>query len=192
MSPDISEEDATELIENRVKFKLYAAEQHLKNLKKLEQDGSSMQSFKERVCWEMEIEPFLFHIVGVRDSLFVNINNKFELKLEGRDIDFRNIKIMLNYLNEQNLLADIKNFDNSFVELKKFRNQSTHHSLINILFSHSLHENVNTGTGTSDKPKVSIIGGTNKNLELIPFLENGLQKVKGSVEDLIKKEPRLG
>lgn len=30
---DLSEEDATKLIENRVNFKLYAAEQHLNNLK---------------------------------------------------------------------------------------------------------------------------------------------------------------
>ncbi|MFZ0510951.1 MAG: hypothetical protein WAM14_05045, partial [Candidatus Nitrosopolaris sp.] len=104
MSSDISEEEALELIENRVKFKLYAAEQHLKNLKILEQDGSNMQSFKEGVRWEMEIESFLFHIVGVRDSLLININNKLELRLEGRDIDFMNIRIMLNYLNEQNLL----------------------------------------------------------------------------------------
>jgi hypothetical protein len=185
MSIDISEEEALELIENRVKFKLYAAEQHLKNLKILEQDGSNMQSFKERVRWEMEIESFLFHIVGVRDSLLVNINNKLELRLEGRDIDFRNIRIMLNYLNEQNLLTHIKKFDDSFVELKKFRNQSTHHNLINIRFSHSLHENVNTGTGTSDKPKVSLIGDKNKYFELIPFLEISLQKAKEWVQVII-------
>jgi hypothetical protein len=33
MLHDISEEEARELMENRVKFKIYAAEQHLMNLK---------------------------------------------------------------------------------------------------------------------------------------------------------------
>ena len=40
MSQDISEDEAGRLIENRTEFKLYAAKQHLKNLKNLEQDGS--------------------------------------------------------------------------------------------------------------------------------------------------------
>jgi hypothetical protein len=48
MSQGISEDEAGRLIENRMEFKLYAAKQHLKNLKILEQNGSSMLSSKER------------------------------------------------------------------------------------------------------------------------------------------------
>jgi hypothetical protein len=56
MLHDGREEEAIELMENRVKLKLYAAEEHLKNLIILEQNGSNMRFFKERVRWEMEIE----------------------------------------------------------------------------------------------------------------------------------------
>jgi hypothetical protein len=69
MSHDLSEDEAGRLIENRTESKMYAAEQRLNNLKRLEQKGSNMRLFKERVHWEMEIESFLFHIVGVWDSL---------------------------------------------------------------------------------------------------------------------------
>jgi hypothetical protein len=100
MLHDLSEEEARELMENRVKFKLYAAEQHLKNLIIFEQKGSNMRLFKERVHWEMEIESFLFHIVGVWDSLLAKINDNWELRLKGRDININNIKIFLNYLNK--------------------------------------------------------------------------------------------
>ena len=37
MSTDMSEQDASQLLDNRMKFKIYAAEHHLKNLKTLEQ-----------------------------------------------------------------------------------------------------------------------------------------------------------
>jgi hypothetical protein len=95
---------------------------------------------------------------------------------------------MLNYLNKQNLLADIKKFDDSLV---KFRNQSTHRNLINIRFSHSLHENVNTGAGTSDRPRVFLIGDENKYFEIIPFLETSLRNAKEWVQVITSSEPCL-
>jgi hypothetical protein len=53
MLHNISEEEAIELMENRVKFKLNAAEQHLNNLKDIEQSGTTMHSSKGRVKWDM-------------------------------------------------------------------------------------------------------------------------------------------
>jgi hypothetical protein len=48
MSPDISEDEAGKLLANRTEFKLYAVEQHLNNLKMLEQKGSNMRLSKGR------------------------------------------------------------------------------------------------------------------------------------------------
>lgn len=56
--------------------------------------------------WEMEIESLLFHLVGDRDTLLAKTNDKLDLKLKGRGISFRNIKLMLNYLTEKNLLTE--------------------------------------------------------------------------------------
>jgi Cthe_2314-like HEPN len=177
---DLSEEDATKLIENRVNFKLYAAEQHLNNLKTLNQNGVSIRQYRGRVPLEMEIECFLFHIVGVYDSLLVRINDKLGLKLKGKDIKYHNIKKILTYLNEQSLLTSLHNFYNnsSLKKLTEWRNYVTHHNLLNI-----------HATGSSDEPEVFIDEGPDKKPDKklpILFLEKGLKDVKDLVQDLNK------
>ena len=60
---ELSTEDARELVEDRIKFKLYSAEHHLRNLKFLEQnEGDISSSLQLRVRWEMEIEPLIVPI----------------------------------------------------------------------------------------------------------------------------------
>jgi hypothetical protein len=158
MSQDISENEAGRLIENRTQFKLYAAEQHLKNLENLEQDGSStMHFFKGRVEWEMVIESFLFYILGVWDSLLAKINDNWELRLKGMDININNIK--------------------------EWRNQVTHISLLPVLFSVEIPEN--------GKPKVYFPDDQDKKLEVIPFLEDSHRSVKALLQQIIRNEPRL-
>lgn len=51
----------------------------MKNLITFEQNGISPLSWK--VLWEMEIESFLFNIIGARDSLLVKIIDKLKLIL---------------------------------------------------------------------------------------------------------------
>jgi hypothetical protein len=181
MSQDISEDEAGKLLENRTKFKLFAAEQHLNNLKRLEQEGSSMRFFRERVRWEMEIESFLFHIVGVFDSLLAKINNNWELRLKRRDINIDNIKIFLKFLNEQALLMNLANFNGNTKKLRGWRNRITHENLLNIqVRPHSAGE-----------PEIFFVDDPNKKLVIIPLLENEFNNVKGLVEDIVKNEPRL-
>ena len=62
---ELSTEDARELVEDRIKFKLYSAEHHFRNLKFLEQnEGDISSSLQLRVRWEMEIEPLLSQLIG--------------------------------------------------------------------------------------------------------------------------------
>ena len=193
MSQDLSEEQAGELIENRMEFKLYAAKQHLKNLRNLEQEGGSIGFSKERVRWEMEIESFLFYVVGVRDSFLVKINDKLGLKLKEEEVYMNTIENKLNHLNEQHLLTDLKNFNTSscFRILKESRDQSTHRRLIEVRFSHGLYEDLNAGTSRSVKPKVFLVADPDKQLEIIPFLEDSLQKVEALLGQIINNESRL-
>lgn len=70
MSGAISSDDAQKLLEDRVKFKLYAAERHLDELKNIKQShGSIIRSSEIRIKAEMEIDCFLAHIIGAKDSL---------------------------------------------------------------------------------------------------------------------------
>jgi hypothetical protein len=111
------------------------------------------------------------------------INNNWELKLKGRDININNIKIFLNYLNEQALLTNLANFSNNIKNLKGWRNQTTHRDLLNVLFRIDI--------GVDDKPKVFFRDDPDKKLEVIPFLENSLQKVKVLLHEIINNDSRL-
>ena len=155
--------------------------EHLNNLKRLEQKGSNMRLFKERVHWEMEIESFLFHIVGVWDSLLAKINNIWELRLKGRDVNIDKIELFLNYLNEQALLINLANFSKNTEKLREWRNRVTHENLINIQIRPS----------TDGEPEVFFVDDPDKKLVIIPLLENALQNVKVLVQDIMNSESRL-
>ncbi|HYT44664.1 MAG TPA: hypothetical protein VEP90_20200 [Methylomirabilota bacterium] len=45
-------------------------------------------------------------------------------------------------------------------------------------FSQVLYEDLNIGTSRSDKPKVFLVADPDKKLEVIPLLEDSLQKQK--------------
>jgi len=62
--------------------------------------------------------------------------------------------------------------------LKESRDQSTHRRLIDMQFSQVLYEDLNIGTSRSDKPKVFLVADPDKKLEVIPLLEDSLQKQK--------------
>jgi len=134
MSQEMSEEEAGRLLENRMEFKLYVAKRHLNNLRRFEQEGSSMPFFKERVRWEMEIESFLFYVVDVRDSFLAKINDKLGLGLKEEEVYMNTIETKLNQRSEQHILTDLKNFNTSscFRILKESRDQSTHRRLIDM------------------------------------------------------------
>ena len=77
----LSSDDARKLLEDRVQFKLYAAEQHQKNLQDfLDKNGIYMNSsFQSRVYSEIEIESLLSQLVGSVDALLIRINEKPDL-----------------------------------------------------------------------------------------------------------------
>jgi hypothetical protein len=189
MSNELSENYAGELIQDRVKFKLYAAEQHLKNLTAYEQSEIRPSSWKGRVLWEIENESFLFNIIGASDSLLVKINDKLKLKLKNRDVKLGNIKILLNFLNEQHLLSDLDRLEKSpwFQKLKDWRNRTTHTDLLNLLHIPTSTEALKSGY----KPKVFLVEDPLRDLEVIPSLESRLQEMKKFIQDVVNNDLRL-
>lgn len=142
----------------------------------------------------MEIESFLFHIIGVYDSLLFRIIDKLGLKLEGKDIKFKNITSSLTCLNEQALLTSLHNFYNnsSVQKLREWRNHVTHHNLLNIHISLNNIENIiNTRTSSSDEAEVFIVDDPDKKFTIIPLLEESLGNMKDLVQDFMNKHPRF-
>ena len=203
MSHDISSEDAKELLENNVKYKLYAAQQHLNNLKILRQNHESTRSFQGRLPWEVEIECFLFHIMGVRDSLLIRLNEKLILGIDTDKVKlklYKEVNKALKTIGKGSLLQDLKNSSKAATSntppgwlwvLNDLRIQSTHRNLLNIRVDQEIKENITTGTSSSSEPQVYFKSDPQKNLEIIPFLEAGLKDMKKLVEDIENKEPLL-
>lgn len=52
----------------RVHFKLNAARRHLDNLIRLEDTAGSLASAEVRIEAEMDIDEFLYQLIGVKDS----------------------------------------------------------------------------------------------------------------------------
>jgi hypothetical protein len=71
--------------------------------------------------------------------------------------------------------------ENWFRELRRWRDQVTHISLLPMLFT--------VGVGVDNKPKVFFRDHPDK--QVIPFLETYLQKVKDLLQEIINNEPLL-
>ena len=54
-----------------------------------------------------------------------------------------------------------------------------------------IRENVNTGKSWSDKNKVSLRGNPQTDLEVIPYLEDNIDRTKNLIDYIIRKEPLL-
>jgi hypothetical protein len=85
-------------LNDRVHFKLNAASRHLDNLRRLEANsqGRSLASGDVRLQAEIEIDEFLYHLVGVKDALLQEINSELHLCLARRDVNIGRINRELN------------------------------------------------------------------------------------------------
>jgi hypothetical protein len=196
----LSEPDALALMNDRVKFKLYAAEQELDSLRQLEKCGLNISSSAiSRIIWEMKIESFLAQLVGCVDALLVRVNDKLRLGLNIWEVNSgaRNLTAINNKLigNGKGILllpltTAIAPKDWLWT-LKDLRNRGMHRQIINVKSAVSLHEDLNTGKSCSDKNRVYLITNPQTNLEIIPYLEDSYEKTKNLVESIINTEPSL-
>ena len=84
----LTKDAAKELLEDRIKFKLYAAEHHLNNLRSFKPSSDTeINTHVRRVPWEIEIEGFLFHLIGIKDSFLFQINDKLGLGIDVKDVN---------------------------------------------------------------------------------------------------------
>lgn len=81
---NVSENKATELIEDRIKFKLFYAEQHYNKLLQYQQEEgvNFLRTFVSRIRFEDELECLLAHLIGARDALLMRIKDKLGLPPE--------------------------------------------------------------------------------------------------------------
>jgi hypothetical protein len=187
----MSSPSAIDLLEDRIKFKFHAAREHLKNLKSLESKGGINKNPDARVRSEIEIEGLLAQLGGVIDALLARINKNLNLGITEDKVSLKTVKKKLGRLD---LIKDLIDLDDDkfswYSHLKEVRNIGTHRKIINVNVSIGLFENANTGKGTSGTTRI-YFKDSDTDLELIPYLEDRIQKMRDLIESIINKEPLL-
>jgi hypothetical protein len=176
----------SKFLSDRVRFKLYACQRRLKNLKNIESKYGNLASADVRLSAEIEVDCLLSQMIGTVDSLLIEINDKLEL---GISIDKVEMVTVLSGLlaktNKIELLEDLDNasqYGNWYWLVKQLRNYSFHSSLI-LMPANS------TRLYLPRMPTSSVNDSTS--IELIPYLEQSLNKLKKLIENIRMKEEHI-
>ena len=174
------------LLEDRIEFKFYAAEKHLQILSDMEAKGETPNNSQGRLNWEIEIEELLFHLIGAMDYLLVRINERLNLKLETRKVTAINVCKKLRLKKRNDLIKELWDLSNprnpvrSWLKiLTDLRNTGTHRSIINVSFA-------------GDNTRITFVEDPKSELEIIPYLDDRIQRMRDLIDNIIRKDPSLG
>ena len=152
----------------RIIFKLYTCEEHLKNLKKIKSEYSDLLSKEARVGAEMEIDAIISQMIGAFDCLLFRIIDKFQLS--GIPIDKMEVSRVISGLS-----AESKG-----VEVAKGLQDATlggsWYSKIKDLKNYSLHGSLFSAVPPSD---------------VISYFERSLVQLKEFIKNMVMKESIL-
>jgi hypothetical protein len=176
------------LLNDRVEFKLYAAEQHLNRLKEIENAyGGDIAKDNVRIEVEMEVDCFLSQLVGAVDSLLSQINDRLDLGISTDRVNFANVQSALSAKTKKiDLLSTLdraRQQGNWYYMLSQLRNQSVHRTFLKKVIS--VHDDFPPKPGQVRLLNVQreFEEGNNPfdhvmDMEVIPYLEKSLQQVR--------------
>lgn len=192
----LKESDATKLIQDRIKFKLYFAEKHFNNLVKYrnEEGVNFLRTSISRVRFEAELESLLAHLIGARDAILFRIRDRLGLCARDREVILSIINKKLFWTKNRRLLSEMSSVsqDGFWLEhVNELRNKGIHKNIINMRKSMGINENLNTHTTTSPPIRITFTFEDGQNLDIIAYLADSIQKMTGLIERIIAKEPLL-
>ena len=162
---------------DRIIFKLYACEEHLKNLKNIKSKYGDLLAKGARIPAEMEVDSLLSQMIGIFDSLLLRINDKFQL---GISIDKIEIEKVLSVLSSETKgtelahdLDQVNRRGNLYWIIKHLRNYTMQHSLLS----------ADASLFTSETRMVFV--------EVIPYFEQTLVQLRKFIDSIKEKEPIL-
>jgi hypothetical protein len=192
------EEHTKRLLDDRVEFKLYAAEQHLNRLKEIENAYGDIAKYNARIEVEMEVDCFLSQLVGAVDSLLFQINYKLDLGLPAEHVNFANVQSALSSKTKKiDLLSPLdkaRQQGNWYHVLNKIRNQLVYMTFLNKVIS---------AQDISPKPRqirfLNILRDFEEgkqfdhimDMEVIQYLEKSMQQVRELIFSIRANEPLL-
>jgi hypothetical protein len=162
----MTSQDLPFLESDRIIFKIYACEEHLKNLKNIKSKHGDLLAKAARVNAELETDSFISQLYGVFDSVFLKINNKFQLGIPIDKLDVYRVLTGLSAETKGVELAhalDQANFSgNLYWMIKRLRNYSLEGSVL------------------SADPSL-LMSGYN---EVIPYFEYLLRELRNFIENI--------
>lgn len=173
------------LLEDRIEFKFYAVEKHLQILSDMEANGETPDNPRARLNWEIEIEELLFHLIGAMDCLLDRINERLNLKLEIRNVTTINVSKKLRMNKRNDLIKELWDLSNPRNPIRSWlkimidlRNTGTHRSIINVRFA-------------KGNMHITLTEDSDSDLEIIPYLDDRIQKMRDLIDTIISREPLL-
>jgi hypothetical protein len=187
------------LLNDRVEFKLYAAEQHLNRLKEIENAYGDIAKYNARIEVEMEVDCFLSQLVGAVDSLLFQINDKLDLELPADRVNFTNVQSALSAKTKNidllNPLDRARQYGNWYYMLSELRNQLVHKTFLKKAIS------VYDAPPSSKPRQVRLLNlpqvfeGNSfdriMEMEVIQYLEKNLNQVRDLIFSIRNMEPLL-
>jgi hypothetical protein len=182
----------SDILLDRVEFKIFAAEEHLNNLQEIQSYHLDAQKVDPAIRMEIEIDCFLAQILGTLDCLLLLINTKLELGIASERVDLATVQSALNARTKNiGLLTDMHQASehNAWLwVLKEFRNltmQRPSKDAQYLLFD-------DIGSSTKDYQSETIRPSDESiNKNLIRYFQQSLQRVRELVNSIRMKEPML-
>ena len=153
---------------DRIIFKLYACEQHLKNIKKIKSKYGDLLSKDSRISVELEIDSLILQMIDTFDCLLFRIIDKFQLS--GIPIDKIVLDKVLSVLSAESQRVELAN------ELDRANREGHWYWKVKHLRNYSLH-------GSLLSPDAS--------LDVIPYFEQTLVQLKEFIKNIKMIEPAL-
>jgi hypothetical protein len=153
---------------DRTIFKLYACEEHLKNLKRIKSQYGDLLSKDVRVSAEIEIDSLISQMIGTFDSLLFRIIDKFQLS--GIPSDRIEIEKVISVLSAESKRTELAN------ELEKANKEGNWYWMIKHLRNYSLHGSLLSADAS---------------LDVIPYFEQTLVQLREFIKNIKMKEPTL-
>jgi len=182
----------SDILLDRVEFKIFAAEEHLNNLQEIQSYHLNAQKVDPAIRMEIDTDCFLAQILGTLDCLLLLINTKLELGIASERVDLATIQSALNARTKNiGLLTDLHQASahNAWLwVLKEFRNltmQRPSKDAQYLLFD-------DIGSSTKDYQSETIRPSDESiNKNLIRYFQQSLQRVRELVNSIRMKEPML-
>jgi hypothetical protein len=170
-------QDLPFLESDRIIFKLYACEEHLKNLKNIKSKYGDLLAKAARVNAELETDSFISQLYGVFDSVFLKINDRLQLGIPTDKMDIYRVLTSLSAETKGVELAhelNQANFSgNLYWMIKRLRNYSLQGSVL------------------SANPSLLMHGSRFTYNEVIPYFEHLLGELRTFIENMRQKESGL-